>query len=125
MKNLAILVISCLVTWFAAKSDSDSDKKEAVAQIKQQPNHEDSVLNKIANTYSKLGEAVKAGDKKVVSTIEKAANTITSLKAEVGTLKEEVKQLTNENKTLKGIINNLKPNSSEPVKFLPIESEKR
>lgn len=109
------------MTWFATKSSDSNNKKEVVLQAEQQLNHEDSVLSKVANTHSKLGEAIEAGDRKVVSTIEQAANTITTLKEEVGTLKEEVKQLTNENKTLKAIVSNFtSSDTSSKFNLLPI-----
>lgn len=118
MKNLAIILISCGITWFIAK---DTNEQKIVEEIQKEVHHEDSVLAKMDSTHSKLSQAMYKGDEKVVSTIEKAANTITTLKEEVVTLENKVKVLTNENKTLKAIVSSFSSDSgSAKFNLLPI-----
>lgn len=126
MKNVAIVLVSCIITWFVAKNTNKTEIRVVAVETHQ----EDTVLNSISLTHKKLNSAIESGDKKTLSIIDRASNTITSLreevselKVEVSTLQGKVKSLINENEGLKNIID-MYDDGGKPFNLRSVSNDK-
>jgi len=119
MKNLILVGLSSIITFFATKKFSVKEENSTLLKISQ-----DSLSVNIVDSFQlkqdSLASVLNGGDKKVEKVITNTISTIVTLKETVANLKEEVKVLKNENISLKSIINNFSSDSSSKFELLPI-----